>query len=94
LHYTEATMPGEDVTTRPTIETVLERINALATLVTTLAEGQAALARELREFRHEVAKSFELLNRKLDVLAIDVLEVRARQSLLEDRVEKLEVKPS
>jgi archaellum component FlaC len=87
-------MTDEEATTRLTLETILERIAALTTAVEMLRHEVQGLRQEFHEFRNETRANFELLGRKLDVLNKDVLEVRARQSLLEDRVEKLERRPS
>ena len=39
-------------------------------------------------------KQVKLFDKKMDKLALDILEVRGEQGLLEDRVDKLERKPS
>lgn len=49
---------SEDATTKPTLETVLERVNALGELVTSLREDVKAVAEETRgemkSFREEI----------------------------------------
>jgi hypothetical protein len=80
-------MSNEDASTRPTLETVLERINAVS-------QELRDFRGEFREFRTDVGKRFDLLERKLDIVAKQVLDVQARQSLLEERVDKVEHKPS
>jgi len=94
-------MADEEATTRPTLETILERIGALIGEVEGLRQELQGLRQEVQglrqefqEFRKETRANFELLGRKIDLLSKDILEVRARQSLLEDRVEKLEQRPS
>jgi uncharacterized protein involved in exopolysaccharide biosynthesis len=77
-------MTDDDATTKPTLETLLERINAIG----------GEMRGEIREFRLEVNKRFDLLEKKLDIVAKQVLDVQARESLLDERVEKLEYKPS
>jgi hypothetical protein len=79
-------MTDEQATTKPTLETILERIGALAAQVQEFHQ-------EFQEFRKETRANFDLLGRKLDVLGKDVLDVPARQSLLEDKIEKLERRP-
>ncbi|HKP88286.1 MAG TPA: hypothetical protein VJZ26_19430 [Blastocatellia bacterium] len=71
--------------TKPTIETVLERINALA--------GQLMeLRKEQNEFRAEMNVGFRRIERRLGVLSDDMNQVRADQRELESRMDKLEEK--
>ena len=120
--------------TNPTIETVLERINAmgeslggkidkvrddLKAEIETLRVGQEQLRADQEQLRvgqeqlrtelggeiqslrsdmnqqfAKVAEQFTVLDRKIGILTREVLDVKARQELSEDRIEKLEQKTS
>lgn len=85
--------PGYD--TRPGVTAILERINELgARLEKKIDDSVGELRQEMRSGFGEVRADIRMLNKKIDTLAADVLGVRADQKLLEDRVEKIERKPS
>lgn len=71
----------------PMLETLLERINALTSQVETIRAGM------IQGFQ-QVRRDIQLLNKKLEIMHQDALQVRAEQRLLEDRVDKPERKPS
>jgi predicted nucleic acid-binding Zn-ribbon protein len=70
---------SNDATTKPTIETVLERIDKLGESLT----AQINLVRDdIRE-----------LERRMDVMSIDLNKLRAEVRRLDDRIDKLEKQP-
>ena len=71
-------MAEDEYTTKPTLETLLERINALGD--------------ELRAFREEARAGFRNVERKIGVLSTDVLALRADVGDALERLDKLEVK--
>jgi hypothetical protein len=73
-------MSADEMNTKPTIETVLERINALDQKLTT----------ELQSLRSEMEKGFRRLDRSFDHLAGELVRLRSDQHELEDRMVKLE----
>ncbi|HXG63676.1 MAG TPA: hypothetical protein VNO70_01125 [Blastocatellia bacterium] len=73
--------------TKPMLEAILDRLNALT-------QDVRAIRAEMEKGFAEVQQQFRVLNKKFDILAQDVMQVRADQQLLEDRVTKLEQKPS
>lgn len=85
-------------TTKPTIETVLERINLLGeTLqaqVTKLQNDQEAMRAELAQRLNEIDSNIRMMNRKFDVVSKDLLNIKAEVSDAHDRIDKLEKKPS
>jgi predicted RNase H-like nuclease (RuvC/YqgF family) len=84
--------------TKPTIETVLERINSLGekfdTRMSGLGDRMSALEREMGEIRNEVRTGLKMVERKIDLLNKNILQVSADQKELEERVENLETKAS
>jgi TolA-binding protein len=94
-------MSGNDLTknhtdgmTRPTIETVLERINAVGD---TLASHISELAKEVRnnnsaiaQLRSEVEQGFRRVERKIQILNNDFLGIRGDQEDLLRRIEAIE----
>jgi BMFP domain-containing protein YqiC len=85
----------EKYDTKPGMTAVLERINELgATLEKQINDVAIEIRAEIMSLRDEMNKGFAILEKKMDVLGKDTLQVRAEQALLEDRVDKLERKPS
>jgi hypothetical protein len=82
---------SDDVTTKPTIETVLERINALADSMNAQFTG---VNQRLDKMESSNAAALHKVARSIEVLSRDLLDVRAVLSMLEDRLEKLEARPS
>lgn len=103
---------SDDITTKPTIETVLERINKLGeNLIArfdsvesrlTALESEAAATRvdvdaiksEMSALRVDMQKGFRHVERKVDILGKELLEMRADVRELEERVEQIESKVS
>ena len=96
----EATPPTPP--TQPTIETILERINQFGEslsaetakirtdLSAEIAKVRTDLSTEIQAFRDEVRGQFSLLNKKIDILNRELLDVRAMQEQHEDRIDELE----
>ena len=84
-------MSGDDVTTNPTIETVLERINSLGEKF----DGRmSSLGSEVGEIRKDLRTGLKQVERKIDVLNNSMLQMVADRKDLEERVENLETKAS
>ena len=63
-------MSGDDVTTNPTIETVLQRINSLGEKL----DGRiSALENEMGEIRKDLRTGLRMVERKIDVLNDNIL---------------------
>jgi hypothetical protein len=80
--------------TQPMLETILERVNALASELRDFRQEVKAGFEQVNQRFDEVEKSIRLLERRVDTLSVDVVRVRADQRDIEDRVDKLERKPS
>jgi hypothetical protein len=84
-------MSSDDLTARPTIETVLERINQLGEqLRADIQNSREELINQIGLLRKDVLS----IDRKIGIINKELLEVKADQSALGERVEKLEQKPS
>jgi len=73
--------------TQPMLETILERIESLR------AEMRAGFE-QVNQKIDSVEKTIRALERRIDTLSSDVVKVRADQRDIEDRVDKIERKPS
>ena len=80
-------MSGEKKDTKPTIETVLERINELGSKVET---RMAALETVVTDLRDEVHHGFRKLERRFEVLSGDMLKLRTDLGYMQDQLDKLE----
>jgi len=92
--------------TQPTIETVLERINALGEslsaeivkvrtdLSAEITKVRVDLSAEIQSFREEVDEKLYKLDGKLDVLNEDFLEIKGEQKRHGRRLNELERKLS
>jgi len=78
-------MSEDDKTTKPTIETVLEKINALGQQMVEMREM-------IIELRTDLRIGLKGVERKIGVLNDNMLTLQADQRDLESRVEKLEPK--
>ncbi|HXG63661.1 MAG TPA: hypothetical protein VNO70_01050 [Blastocatellia bacterium] len=80
---------GEDgkLDTKPMLEAILDRLNALT-------QDVKEMRMEIADMRAEMEKSFQKVHKRLDILSATVNQVQADQQILEDRVSKLEQKPS
>jgi hypothetical protein len=77
--------------TQPTIETVLQRINELGEqLRVEIAKPNPEIAAPLKE----IDSNIRLMNRKFDIVSKELLEVKAEVLSTQDRLDKLERKPS
>lgn len=89
---------ADDSTTKPTIETVLERINAVSEKVVALAESlNARLERidvEIAQVRQDINTGFRKVERKIELLNRDFLTIRGDNEDLLQRIESLESKAS
>jgi hypothetical protein len=84
-------MSRDDINTKPTIETVLERINSLGEK---LDSRMSALETEVREIRNDLREGLRMVEHKIEVLNDNILRVSADQRDLRKRVENLESKAS
>ena len=92
--------------TQPTLETVLERINALdeklsgeiakvhSDLNANITKVRGDLSTELHSFREEVREKFSQVNSKFDVLNNELLKLKAEQRRHGKRIDELERKAS
>jgi hypothetical protein len=102
-------MNSNDQSTQPTIATLLERINEfgneLRTEINELRTVINALGNELRteikgvktdvaEFRAEMEEFRFQMERRIDVLSIDMNKLRADSRRIYDRFDKLEKQPA
>ncbi len=87
-----------DVNTKPTLETVLERINAVADSITQLRtdvdQRFNAAANDIAQLRKDVEQGFRRVERKIDLLNRDFLSIRGDQDDMLSRIESLENKAS
>ena len=84
-------MSDKDSTTRPTIETLLERITEIKTSIDEFRkEHQQANA----EMRSDMEKGFRRLDRKIELHARNLSELYADHKELESRVDALEKEPA
>jgi hypothetical protein len=79
--------PPDEGTTRPPIETVLERINAVGEA---LASQISELGKEVAQLRSEVEQGFRRVERKIQILNNDFLGIRGDQEDLLRRIEAIE----
>jgi prefoldin subunit 5 len=82
---------SDDGTTKPTIETVLDRINALGQ---SLGERLERVEQQLTALRAATEAGLKQIGRKIEVLNDNILTVQADQRDLMRRVEDLESKAS
>jgi predicted RNase H-like nuclease (RuvC/YqgF family) len=80
-------MSSDNLDTKPTIETVLERINELGTR---LENRIGSLETAVVEMRDEMRLGFHELERRVDVVSIDMNKLRGELRYMDQRIEKLE----
>lgn len=80
-------MNSDDLDTKPTIETVLERIDELGTRLETRI---GALENAVTELREEVRQGFRDLERRFEVMSGDMLKLRGDMRYVHDRMDKIE----
>jgi hypothetical protein len=87
-------MSSDNLDTKPTIETVLERINELGTRVETRIDGLDArigtLETAVTELRKEVDHGFRDMERRLDTVGGEMIKLRGDMRYVHDRIDKLE----
>src|SRR5262245_962138 len=70
----------QEYETKPILTAILERVNAIGDEITTFRQETntrfEAIETELREFKEEVRAEFRLVNKRLDVIAIDLQKIR------------------
>jgi uncharacterized protein YoxC len=88
----------DDATTKPTLETVLERINAVADsigqLKTNVDQRFDAVDEEIAKLRKDVEQGLRRVERKIALLNDDFLAIRGDQEDMLRRIESLESKAS
>jgi len=82
---------GDEMDTKPTIETVLERLDAFREAVEVRFDR---IEDEVTALRKEMNAGFHKVDRKFEILSGDILKLRGDIGLLEDSLDKLETKPS
>jgi len=98
---TEKLKEPEEYETKPVVSLILERVNAIGDELTTFraefqqfkAETTARLGgieTELREFKEETRIEFRKVNKRLDIISVDIQKIRTDAALLEDRIDGLE----
>jgi predicted nucleic acid-binding Zn-ribbon protein len=87
-------MTNEDATTRPTLDTILERINALGQELRGRMDSTdsriGSMESEVAGLRVDVKKGFSDLGRKLDILNKEHLQMKGDISALDERITQLE----
>lgn len=94
-------MSNDEMSTQPTIEAILERINAwgeqfksefaeLRASVEELRKGQEDLRKGHQELRADLNAGLHRVARKIEILNDNFLTIRADNRELEVRIEKLE----
>jgi len=88
----------DDATTKPTLETVLERINAVANGIAELRKDVEqrfdAVGGDIAQLRKDVEQGFRKVERKIGYLNNDFLERRGEQEDMLLRIEAIENKAS
>ena len=81
--------------TQPTIETILDRINALGeSLSAEIVKVRTDLSAEIQSFRAETLEKLAKIDEKFEVITDDLLEIRAKQKQHGKRLNELERKVS
>jgi len=80
-------MSSENLDTKPTIETVLERINEVGEKLETRLGG---LETAVAEMRDEMRQGFYEMERRIDVISIDMNKLRSDLRFMDQRIDKLE----
>jgi len=80
-------MADDNVSTKPTLDTILERINAIGQ---ELRGRLDAVEAEVAGLRVDVKKGFADLGRKVDILNKEHLQMKGDISALDERITQLE----
>jgi hypothetical protein len=87
-------MSGDNLDTKPTIETVLERINELGASLEarmgSLETRIVGLETAVTDMRAEMRQGFHELERRVDTVSIDMNKLRSDLRFMDDRIGKLE----
>jgi predicted RNase H-like nuclease (RuvC/YqgF family) len=91
-------MSADDLNTKPTIETILEKLSdfrqSVETRLDKLESDMSSLQTEMSGLRTEMQDGFRRLDRKLELHAKNFSDLYADERELESRVDKLEDKAS
>ena len=87
--------------TQPTIDTVLQRIHELGTrLEQKIDQSEERLSTRidkleqgLNNLQQDTNKNFRSLERRLEVISVEIIKLRADMRDLESRIDPLEAKP-
>jgi hypothetical protein len=80
-------MSSDNLDTRPTIDTVLERINELGSRLETRI---GTLENAVTELRNEMHHGFRDMERRLEAVGGEMIKIRADLSYVHDRIDKIE----
>jgi hypothetical protein len=80
-------MSSDNLDTRPTIETVIERINELGARLETRI---GTLENAVTELRDEMHHGFRDMERRLEAVGGEMIKIRADLSYVHDRIDKIE----
>jgi hypothetical protein len=87
-------MSSDNLDTKPTIETVLERINELGARLETrmgsLETRIVGLETAVTDMRDEMRQGFHELERRVDTVSIDMNKLRSDLRFMDDRLSRLE----
>jgi chromosome segregation ATPase len=93
--------PTADLTDRELLQAILQRLGALETLVDDrlkdtrpLWQGINQRLERIEEGQKDAVNRLDRIERRLDQLALDVLDVRADQRRLDGRMDDLERRPN
>jgi hypothetical protein len=85
----------ENYNTKPSMTAVLERINELGgKLEKQINDVAVEIRAEIMNLRADMEKGFRQIERQIGELSHDIVRLRADQPDLEERVDKIERKPS
>ncbi|HJQ69969.1 MAG TPA: hypothetical protein VKA70_13410 [Blastocatellia bacterium] len=94
-------MSSDNHDTKPTIETVLQRINELGTMLETRLDSLEArigglearmgtLENAVTELREEMHRGFRDLERRVETISIDMVKLRGDMRYVHERIDKIE----
>jgi len=90
-------MSNDEVTTKPTIDTLLARLDEwgarFTNELTRISAGQEELRKGQEELRSDFNAGLRRVERKIEILNDNLLTIRADIPDLEVRVEKIESEP-
>jgi hypothetical protein len=90
-------MSNDEMTTQPTIDTLLARLDEwgarFANELTRISAGQEELRKGQEELRADINAGLRRVERKIEILNDNLLTIKADIRDLEVRVEKIESEP-